>query len=288
MDAASSSNSDDSNIRTNDLIGDAPALLLRSFGDDESAFVRPSFEQKLVKAMQDLDGLGSVIAIGKPNEMFQTMGARRIYVSDENWQNEVSNLIVRSKVIFLFVAESDGLQWEIKRVKELADPNKVLFVFRSEKKSSYGSIREYCETQGLELPPANDFGPLLAFDEQWRPVKLVSSTVSPKKLIRIFAFGFHEAVYQILRPKLKQLGIEVGTRQLVRDDWIQLSLYSCFFCFAFLIAPQMLAVLLLPIPAWISIILMTTFQIVLYWWVFLRLSRWSILLENINSSVAEN
>jgi len=106
-----------------------PVLYLRSFGDDgtgishRSEVVFTSFEERIAKT---LSKLGPVVAIGRPNEALPELGAARLYVSDDEWQQAVHELMGRAQLVVLRAGESEGLIWEFRTTVERLKPEQIL------------------------------------------------------------------------------------------------------------------------------------------------------------------
>lgn len=103
-----------------------PILLLRSFEDDEEHWVRRSLlstksllfsaNQSLEEALVEcLTARGPVVAVGVPGESLPPLGAARLYVKGDGWQEVVTELIRRSQVIVVILGETPGLQWELQQ-----------------------------------------------------------------------------------------------------------------------------------------------------------------------------
>lgn len=118
-----------------------PVLYLRSFKDDGEASIdeksrlyRRVFaligvrtpEQELADI---LDHVGPVIAIGKPGEPLPELGAARLYVSHDAWQDRVTALMQQAGLIVIRVGHSAGVLWEIERGLALV-PRHKLTLFR--------------------------------------------------------------------------------------------------------------------------------------------------------------
>ena len=93
-------------------------LYLRSFAIDsdivpgteaELAF-RETSEEALARR---LEGVGAMVAIGRPGEPLPPIGAPRIYRSDAEWQASVLDLMARARLTVLAFGSSRGLGWEI-------------------------------------------------------------------------------------------------------------------------------------------------------------------------------
>ena len=103
-----------------------PILYLRSFQADRHAnskakkirldsldnllTARHSNEQEVGNLMKKV---GPMIAIGKPGEHLATLGAARLYVSDDHWKEVVESLIGISTIVILKLGKTEGLHWEL-------------------------------------------------------------------------------------------------------------------------------------------------------------------------------
>ncbi len=93
---------------------------LRTFADDSG--LSPVHERALVES---LSSFGPVIAIGRPGESLQTLGAARVYVGDD-WQEQIRQWIEIIAVVVMRIGESEGLRWEIETVARTCKPTKVV------------------------------------------------------------------------------------------------------------------------------------------------------------------
>jgi hypothetical protein len=97
-----------------------PILYLRSFEDDTSLY--PDHERDLVAALAPF---GPVIAIGRPGEFLQTLGAARAYCGDD-WKEQVRHWIDTCALVVIRIGESQGLRWEIDMVTASLKANRLL------------------------------------------------------------------------------------------------------------------------------------------------------------------
>ncbi len=98
-----------------------PAIIyLRSFADDTS--FQPVHEQELVAA---LSLFGPVIAIGRPGEALQTLGAARVYLGDD-WQLQIYQWIQKCAMVVIRIGISPGLRWEIDTVTTCLKAERLL------------------------------------------------------------------------------------------------------------------------------------------------------------------
>ena len=117
----------------------APVLYLRSFADDGQALLgehskwlrRGANLAAPVNAEQEiadiLDAIGPVVAIGKPGEPLPELGAARLYVTDDQWQAKVGELMRMARLVVLRVGSTPGLLWEIEQALEHLPRQRVVF-----------------------------------------------------------------------------------------------------------------------------------------------------------------
>ncbi len=99
----------------------SPVLLLRPFKIDNTRIIpfqkgKISFYNLETALHTQLKIIGPVIAIGKPGEKIQPLGASRLYVINTSWQDEVNNLLERSRLIVIILEYTPGVQWEIEHI----------------------------------------------------------------------------------------------------------------------------------------------------------------------------
>ncbi len=100
--------------------GRRPILYLRSFAEDTGPY--PVHEQELVGA---LSVFGPVIAIGRPRESLQTLGAGASMLATIGKSKFASGLKYAA-VVVIRIGESEGLRWEIDTVASSCKPTKVV------------------------------------------------------------------------------------------------------------------------------------------------------------------
>jgi hypothetical protein len=173
-----------------------PIVYLRSFRDDGRAsggsrwsawggwitdLASPPFEDILARTMQRY---GPFVAIGRPGEELADVGAARMYVSDEDWQAVVSDLLAwPGSMAFLQAGETAGLRWELQTAGETLRPDQLLiflpFAFEvsdRKRESQYAGFRSW----------ASECLPAVAFPDRF-PLKT-----------RFFYFQ-HQAAWEIER-----------------------------------------------------------------------------------------
>jgi hypothetical protein len=143
------------------------------------------------EVVQMLNQWGPVLAIGQPGEIIPPLGAARIYVHDEHWQDFVRIMTHFARVVFLRVGDSSGLIWELRHLRAECDPLKVLLFFppTSGPKRNRAlatvetelkvSIREISLAEWIKGVWAGHNVPyLFRFDSLWHPIALADSTES--------------------------------------------------------------------------------------------------------------
>ncbi|MBR5574203.1 MAG: hypothetical protein IKW35_06890 [Paludibacteraceae bacterium] len=69
-----------------------------------------------------------IYAVGIPKELETPQGAKRIYLNNETWQDDISMLITEAKYIFVLVNPSDNCIWEIRQCDKLAKQKTVYLI----------------------------------------------------------------------------------------------------------------------------------------------------------------
>lgn len=116
-----------------------PILFLRSFHDDQVTLPKVPFFRKYWEGIpepqrldhqliENFNGFGPLIAIGKPGEKELPYGAARMYVEDKNWKETVVELAEKSLAIVVVVDSTVGLKWEIEKMLESNFLEKTLFL----------------------------------------------------------------------------------------------------------------------------------------------------------------
>lgn len=163
---------------------------LRSFVDDASADRRASQlnvqqsltgngvrslateEEQIALAFADA---GPLVAIGRPGERLPQLGAARMYVDDDSWQNKVIEMLDRSNVVLMRAGETDGFWWEIARVREHIQPARVIILLPStsdQYERFRARITPYLPYPLPDFQPGSgigSFGGLLWFESDWTP-----------------------------------------------------------------------------------------------------------------------
>ena len=82
------------------------------------------------RVIQDhLSPFGPLVAIGRPEEPLSPLGAGRDYVPDSDWQDEVQQRIQAAAIVVLIIGTSQGLAWELARLRDLGQLHKLILLF---------------------------------------------------------------------------------------------------------------------------------------------------------------
>jgi tetratricopeptide (TPR) repeat protein len=203
-----------------------PVLYLRSFKDDSVAAGVPMWTLGFVGAFlgmgteeeqlaQVLNEIGPFIALGRPTERLPQVGAARIYVSHDEWQDRVTQLMSQARLVVLRAGTTAGLWWEVKTAVEVAGPEKLLFVMPFTKKQ-YATFRRTAKqflpcclpdyTGGYTIIGSR-LRAILYFDHDWTAhllkIRVFSLSINP--LVSAFQRSF--------QPVIEHLGLKTNTGQ---------------------------------------------------------------------------
>jgi hypothetical protein len=108
-----------------------PVLILRQFGDDFLEAGRmsfggaPTFEHFVAG---ELNRIGPVVAIGRPGERLQPLGASRDYLADSDWQRAVTTTIAEAALVVFVLGDSENLLWEFRKTIETHGKKRTLII----------------------------------------------------------------------------------------------------------------------------------------------------------------
>lgn len=84
----------------------------------------------------------SVCAVGMTREVEHPVGATRVYLNDDTWQKDVSDLMAHANEIYILIDNRESCIWEIEHSKEYRD--KTLYII--DDVSKYMEVREHLST----------------------------------------------------------------------------------------------------------------------------------------------
>lgn len=197
-----------------------PVLYLRSFSMDVDADPeRRSFKTDEEDLALALNHLGPVVAIGAPQEKegLPLLGATRIYLAEDKWQESVERLISISKLVVIQAGLSEGLIWEVGKVAQKVDPTKLLIsllgwkdLHQVTQRARYLQFKEkvsqrLAETGNsrLVLPDDRAKGSFIVFAANGKP-----ELVTIRRWRRwLFYFSKSLLINETLRPVLRKRGL---------------------------------------------------------------------------------
>lgn len=160
----------------------APILYLRSFylesfeqGREENLkyYEKEHDDEVLAVALKDI---GPLIAVGKPGDTFPPLGSLRLYFKDQEWKEQVKNLMEISQLIVIQPGYTTGTEWEMLELKSFP-PEKIIYSFLAWQhwdetfwRAEYGTFAEqFRRIYGQDLPDNVGYDQFLYFDKEWRP-----------------------------------------------------------------------------------------------------------------------
>lgn len=111
-----------------------PILFLRSFDDDEkqtfgssqTAFLDFSLETRL---SNHFFHFGPFIAVGSPKETVPQLGAARVLLRDDEWQERVLGWMNEASVIIMYSGTTQWVNWELRQIIERGRATNLILMF---------------------------------------------------------------------------------------------------------------------------------------------------------------
>ncbi len=183
-------------------------LYLRAFKADPtmykkifSAVLTPNLVSGLTTEEEQLREavapFGDLVAIGKPGEGLPTPGAARLYASNEEWQEIVTEKMREATLVIIRAGEGSGLYWELTQAFNIVDPQKLLILVMGLKKQEYNSFSLQAQSIfGVAFPTVKKMKKVvfIRFSKDWIPEVLVPKIPyfrrsAYRPLGRIFKYG---------------------------------------------------------------------------------------------------
>ena len=86
---------------------------------------KSSYEEHLTKI---LARFGPVIALGRPGERVQPLGASRDYVPNSEWQEKILEYFAKARLIVALLDTTAALQWELEHIFTMKMLDKLVIV----------------------------------------------------------------------------------------------------------------------------------------------------------------
>jgi len=191
-----------------------PILYLRPFGADAAGGFRESDSgaRKVISAALGAQGLpvigvgraatseeaeflplfqpfGPVLAIGRPREHIPALGAPRLYIEHDHWQEAVRVFVHFAQLVIIRVGYTQGIHWELKHLRAECPARKLLVIFAPDNgRRRNAAIKIVEEALLVQLPPELSWGKnhqtahcrafLIRFSDDWQPICL--ATLDPE------------------------------------------------------------------------------------------------------------
>jgi len=190
-------------------------LYLRAFQSDPAIlWSKDGGPKTLEEQLADvLRPFGNLLAIGRPGEKLPPPGGARIYASDDEWKETVTQRMQASRLVIIRAALKENLLWELKQAVATLSAQKVLILVLNMKTKHYECFRTDANPMlGVPLPDAavvrRRFGRVsgfIAFAPDWKPSFL-------QLRASYFRSGFYtrylSSFKYALRPVFESFGLE--------------------------------------------------------------------------------
>ena len=167
----------------------APILFLRSFADEVAEYqagkmLKAAFAEAIpgismswgpreqADLAKQLRKIGPYIAVGRPGEPIPELGAARKYIPDQDWQQEVSQLMQRAALIVAQAGQTPGLTWEFSQMIRTVPATKVLLILPRFQKEYDAFRHQSAQLFPHPLPDKLPKSRLVAFHQDWKPYAL--------------------------------------------------------------------------------------------------------------------
>ncbi len=119
-----------------------------------------------------LDGFAPLIALGRPGG---NLGAGKITVDDQNWQQSLTTLAAAATIICIVPGHHDGTRWEIEYLKRMKYLNRAVFFMppstkvpdpKIDAEKYWAEARIVLQQSGVTLPPYSRGGLIFTLSEE--------------------------------------------------------------------------------------------------------------------------
>lgn len=204
----------------------APVLFLRSFSNDENTIrERRSLEFSLLPSMRAeeyltaFNRLGPLIAIGRPGEALPNLGAHKMYIENELWENKVIELFENSKAVIVMLGNlTGGVNWELNQARQLLSPSQlfIYFPYRQQREKRYTFYKEHLEKVfNCRFPPHLGNAYFIRFTDEWKPVWVADPNRDPLVAINNCISRIILIIDPLMRFKKQSIMQELNSMQKV-------------------------------------------------------------------------
>lgn len=194
-------------------------LYLRGFDSDPiteqptSSFEQTTEEEHLARLMEEI---GPFVAVGHPEEPLPPLGARRLYLPQDEWKPRVTAMMRQARFVILRLGQTGGLLWEVTTAVEILDPNQLILLVPKGQSAIHALLHEVSKVFPRALPslafsdaetlPAGSLVGLVYFEKGWVP-KFVEFEDPPLGTESMIEGPFPAAVRIALAPVLARSGV---------------------------------------------------------------------------------
>lgn len=176
--------------------GIRPIFYLRSFGLDQrfarsiSALLGTAEDRTMLL----LRKIGPVIAIGRPGETLPSLGAARLYISDNLWRQKVADILSVSQLVLWTTGVGEGLRWELDHIVKRVPPERLivwahpalLFAQREGREKEWTAFRDSLgKLFPKPLPAQLGDAQFLRFKADFEPIPIVPAEKNRNAIIDV-------------------------------------------------------------------------------------------------------
>lgn len=108
----------------------SPIILLRSFKIDSNPTMDGKVFDETICENLDLDK-NPIISLANPDEILPSGGSLKIQAKDSEWKEVVKETLKNCRAVILVEGLSEGLHWEISKMKEYLNPSQLFIMVPS-------------------------------------------------------------------------------------------------------------------------------------------------------------
>lgn len=108
----------------------SPIVLLRSFKLDSNPTINGKVFDEDICENLDLEN-NPIISLANPDEILPSGGSLKIQAKDAEWKEVVKKILANCRAVILVEGLSEGLHWEISKLKEFLNPRQLYVMIPS-------------------------------------------------------------------------------------------------------------------------------------------------------------
>lgn len=215
----------------------APIIFLRSFELDKNVMKGYTFDEFICKCFSQHGQ--PIISLSDPDDFLPTGGSIKLQSLDDNWKEAIVLLLKNCRAVVIFEGRSEGLSWEISKIREYISPNKLFVAtppksyreaawFRGQGRNQlryslnyvWGHFTDKLRSVGIDIAQKDEPGAdcIFTFDNRWH-----SNTSIRVKGIKFFDTILEKTIiyesltcdYISLSKQLRKCEL---TRSLTKDE----------------------------------------------------------------------